>query len=109
MHKASNAVKAFLLAAGIGGFAAAQGRASVIAGVSIQSYSSQLDEIYNRHASYIVDGSGLNVNGPGTHSTTTDGTMWETTGAAGCCGGTSNNGANNADASPYIIFNLGGT
>lgn len=61
--------------------AAARGAADDITGVTVANYSSQLPGVNqgccDRHASYLVTGTGLDVNGPGTATTTPDGgNMW---------------------------------
>ncbi len=78
--------------------------AELITGVTIHDVSSSLAHIgeadlFDRMASYTVDGSGLNINGPGTHSCGPDGTMWL------------NGGINYAygynDTDPQITWDLG--
>ncbi len=83
-------------------FSAGPARASLITGVTIHDVSSEfVYSVTDRGAVHIVDGSGLDVNGPGTHTVTPDGNMW--------C----NNGVGQPwyplpdDTDPYIVFDLG--
>lgn len=78
---------------------ASRSPAAVITGVSIHDVSSQLTTSFQRGAIHTIDGSGLNINGPGTHSNVPDGTMWLDAGN-GCCGDA-------ADTNPQITWDLG--
>ena len=75
----------------------------VIAGVTIERFSSQLAAGFNRRADFVVDGSGFESGGPGTHSTAPDGTMWLSNGTF--AGGTDPIGP---FPNSSIEFNLGG-
>ena len=70
---------------------------SLITGVTATA-SSQLLGGFDRAASHVVDGSGLNL-ANGTHSITPDGSMWLNTGNGAAGGG--------ADSNPQITFDLG--
>jgi len=82
-----------------------------ITGVRIDHVSSELIESFNRDASMTIDGSGLNVTIPNSHTTAPDGNMWLNTGTTNCCGGISYVGplstASFVDSSPRIGFDLG--
>jgi len=62
-----------------------EGASNLIAGVTIEDVSSELTTNFDRAAAYTADGSGLGINGPGTHSNVPDGPMWLSAGN-GCCG-----------------------
>ncbi len=75
--------------------------AQVLIDPSIQSFSSQLSYCCNRKAIYIVNGSGLTAgpsgilgNSDSTHGNAPDGAMWV---------------SDSGDASPWFVFDLGGT
>ncbi len=83
-----------------------QAHAALIAGVTIKDVSSELTAPSNfkRFAAHTVDGSGLNINGPGTHSRVPDGgagTQWLTTGVGAFPG--------RDDLNPQITWDLGAT
>ena len=87
-----------------------------ITGLSIQDVSSELVTNLDRDSTFIINGSGLNINGPGTHSTAPDGpggagngTMWLNTGTSNCCGGTSyvNSPGAGQDDMPEVTIDLG--
>lgn len=90
--------------------------AVTITTVRVDHVSSELafNGPFSRAAVHTVNGNGLNINGPNTHSNAPDGTMWlSTTSDGACCGGTLYKGnitaaANPADTSPEITFDLGG-
>jgi uncharacterized repeat protein (TIGR01451 family) len=76
--------------------------------VSIESVSSELTEgPYLRSATTLIDGSGKDPNGPGTHMSGSPenlgGTMWLTDGVDFHEGGQTN------DTDPFVAFDLGGT
>ncbi len=83
--------------------------ALTVTGTSIQSVSSELIQSFSRDADRIIDGSGLDINGPGTHSSDPDGTMWLNTGS--CCGGFSyvNSPGPGLDDMPEVTIDLGAT
>jgi hypothetical protein len=83
-----------------------QAHAALIGGVTIEDVSSQLTSPSNfkRFAAHTIDGSGLNINGPGTHSKVPDdgaGTQWLTTGVGAFAG--------RDDLNPQITWDLGAT
>lgn len=74
----------------------------IITGVTIQDVSSEVTEGLDRQAIYVIDGSGFETNGPGTHSTSPDGTMWLTNGSFA-----TPNDLIGPFPNSYIEFNLG--
>lgn len=77
-------------------------QAAVITGVTIEGFSSQLAGGFNRLAVHTVDGSGFEPNGPGTHTTSPNNTMWLSNGTF-----TTPNDPIGAFPNSYIEFNLG--
>lgn len=70
--------------------------APAISSIGVRA-SSNLAGGFNRNARFLVDGSGLDVNGPGTHTVVPDGFMWLTTGVFQAPN----------DTDPEVVFDLG--
>ena len=85
--------------------------AGLISGVSISAFSSQqLDPPdptpgsppFDRQALHLIDSSGLDINGPGTHSNVPEGFHWLSDGIGWSATTTD-------DPDPFVTFDLGGT
>lgn len=80
----------------------------IISGVTVEGFSSQLLQgTFNRQAAFVLDGSGFETNGPGTHATLPDGTMWLSNGTFSTNEDTGGPDPIGLFPNSYIEFNLG--